>query len=446
MFLPQFLGYLIVPTGRCGPGLVVMAMWVASAILYRRIVLKLTGNGHVASVSAFVYVVLAAGMGGLATQNSQEAIALFFVMVGVAGCLLRGGRTGSFLLGVCVACVFLIKPNLVSFGGAFLVLWAYDAISQGDWKMFMRRGSLSFFGFAGMLLLVTVYFAFSGRAYDFWDATFLFGFFEYGNRDVSLLEFWQRWVLRRLEDPFGGNHDIWQLPMFLVLFCVSLFGGIRLWCRGHRGPSVFLLSWLVLEYVMVLSFRQFFEHYLVMVCPVVSVLSVYFINMVKLSSVRLAAVVRVGLLVVFCGWYLLYCVGMVCAVRRNNTKEGWEERLEQYAMRNIGGEQIAVIGGVRTAGLMDFLKMKTPQKYCCVLMNHTFAKAAWRRREMTDDLLAALRSPETMWLFCERTREDIRTEFAECPDVALELSGWREAYATPLGVFYRREGSESTLK
>lgn len=437
LFLPQCLGYLLFPCGTFGPGAVLLVMWLAILWCARKVFSRLTNDDSVAVWATFFTALICSGMFGLSHQNNQEMISLFFAFVGVLAALACGDCYGSFGLGVCVALVFLVKPNLVSFGGAFVVVWVYDAIISRQLGILMRKCLFSLAGFSLSLLLVTTYFAISGRAYALWDATFLFGFFEYGNRDVSWLDFWSRWITQRFANPFGGNCDCWQLPMFLLMFATGILGGVGLWRAYRRREALFLLVWMTMEYVMALSFRQFFEHYLLMTCPTAVVLTTWFaLWRSKQSRCGRYVVHSIAVATVFL--FAVYSTGMVYAVHRNNSKDDWLNKTREWAAENVQGGPVVVLGAIRGAWLMDQLKLKSPQKYCGVLMNYTLAKADWRKKEMAADLLRALQSQDARWLFSEKPLDEVSDIFAGSGEVGVELDRWHPVFEVPFGCFYRR--------
>ncbi len=139
LFLPQCLGYLLFPCGTFGPGVVLLLMWLAILWCARKVFSRLTNDDSVAVWATFFTALICSGMFGLSHQNNQEMISLFFAFVGVLAALACGDCCGSFGLGVCVALVFLVKPNLVSFGGAFVVVWVYDAIISRQLGILMRK-------------------------------------------------------------------------------------------------------------------------------------------------------------------------------------------------------------------------------------------------------------------------------------------------------------------
>lgn len=436
LFLPQYLGYLLFPWGNWGPGFIIMLMWIGLGVLFHHWLLTLCKDKTLSTLAMFIMILTASGMDGLANQNAQEPTTLFFVLAGLTASFCLHVRIGSLILGACVAAAFLVKPNLVSFGAASIVMWSYDLCKTRNWPAFWSRILFSFLGFAGTITAVTGYFGLTGRGFALWDATLLFGLFEYGNRDVTIWGFWQKWFTIRLQDPLGGNHNIWVLPLYIALFFSSLIGVVQLWKSGRKALSVFFMTWLTGEYAMALCMRQFFEHYLVMLCPVAVTLSAFAFQPLARHShkTRTFFTFSICLLTV---WYGVYDIGMTHAVWRNGRVTNWKLRLKQWSTENRV-DRLITLGSLPAAGILDYLKINANQKYFAVLMNYKLAKADWRKREMEDDLLNALRDQRSKWLFSEKSLEDVARTFSTRPEMSHELECWTKSFEIPSGAIYKR--------
>lgn len=384
LLLPNAVGWRLM--GVHGPGLVMMLMGLASVVLFHRIATSLVRERPAAWVTVLYSAVLV-GNPAAVNFNSQEWAAVFFILIGVFS-LLRGGRiVGPFVIGSCVGCVVLIKANLVSFGGAALALWLSDVITRkGGWKEALRCAAWSFAGFAGTLGLVTGAFAACGAACDMWDATLLFGLFEYCKTDES----WFSWAV----DFWGKWHKgEWVVLHYAVLLAFAVCGAVALVRRRGGRMVVFLATWLILDLFMTFGFKTFYNHYIVVSYPELCLLFACaleafaerrFLRRAGISFVAasLAVFVAYG----FVGW---------------KTFRGWNrdmERIEAWMDANLPeGGLIAFGGGSYTSEIAVRTKARCPQRYFNAEMNYHFAGEK-RRREILAELSDVLSRDDVKYL------------------------------------------------
>lgn len=364
--------------GLHGPGLIMILAGLASVAFFyliaRRLVREVSAAG-----ATLLYSTVLVGNTGAVNYNSQEWLAVFFILLGIWSLLRFTRKIGSFALGVCVGCVFLIKPNLVSFGGAALAMWTAQAFSrEGSWIDFAVSCAWSFVGFAGVLGLVTVLFARVGAAFAMWDATLLFGLFEYCHTDQSWLswaiEFWGRWASGR-----------WVVLHYAALLIVAVFGLGELRRQKGRSWMVFLTVWLGFDLVLTFGFKTFYEHYLVVSYPELCLLFACALEARFAGrSLRLPGFVFIAAsFVVFAAFAGLWIRGIPRGSRTFTQCADWlAENLPPEGKVALGGDAF-------TAEIALRAKVHCPQQYFCPEMNYYFAGEK-RRREIVDDLTEVL--------------------------------------------------------
>ena len=384
LLLPNALGWRLM--GVHGPGLVMMLMGLASVVLFHRIATLLAQERSAAWATALYSAVLV-GNPAAVNFNSQEWAAVFFILIGVFS-LLRGGRiAGPLVIGTCVGCVLLIKANLVSFGGAALVLWLSDAITRkSSWKEVLQCAAWSFVGFAGTLGLVTGVFAACGAAYDMWDATLLFGLFEYCKTD----EPWFSWAM----DYWGKWHKgEWVVLHYAALLVFAVCGVVALMRKRGGRMVLFLATWLIFDLFMTFGFKTFYNHYLVVSYPELCLLFACAVEAfagrrflqrtgISFAVASIAVFVAYG----FVGWRSF----------RNWNRD--IERIEAWMDANLPeGGLIAFGGGLYTPEIAVRTKARCPQKYFNAEMNYHFAGEK-RRGEILAELSDVLSRDDVKYL------------------------------------------------
>lgn len=384
LLLPNALGWWLM--GTHGPGFVMMLMGLVSVILFHRVATSFVRSCP-AAWATLLYSAALVGNTAAVNYNSQEWAAVFFILLGVYSLLKAGSAVGSFVLGVCVGCVVLIKANLVSFGGAALALWIVETLShKKSWKELSLCIGCSFVGFAALLGLVTGAFALYGAAYDMWDATLLFGLFEYCKSDESwfswAMKFWSQW-----------RRDEWVVLHYVVLLMFATYGLIAM-LRKNGGRMVVLFSvWLIFDLLMTFGFKTFYNHYLVVSYPELCLLFAFAIeafmarNLLRMTCVAIV----LGSFSVFIAYGF---VGMKSIYHRNLDLE----RIEAWMDNNISpGSRIAFGGGSFTSEIAVRTKAHCSQKYFNAAMNYHFSGEK-RRGEILAELSGVLSCDDVKYL------------------------------------------------
>ena len=372
LLLPNALGWWLM--GVHGPGLVMMLMGLVSVALFHRIATLLV-SGCPAAWATLLYSAALVGNTAAVNYNSQEWAAVFFILLGVYSLLKTGRAVGSFVLGVCVGCLVLIKANLVSVGAAALALWIVEILShKKSWKELSLCVGWSFTGFAGLLGLVTGVFALYGAAYDMWDATLFFGLFEYCKSDESwfawAMNFWGEW-----------HREEWVVLHYVTLLMLATCGLIALLRRRDGRMVVFFAVWVTFDLLMTFGFKTFYNHYLVVSYPELCLLFACAIE--AFAARRFLRLVCVVFVVASFSIFIAY--GFV-GVKSNNLQNLDLKRIEAWMDENISAEsQIAFGGGSYTSEIAVRTKAYCPQKYFNAAMNYFFAGKK-RRGEIVAEL------------------------------------------------------------
>ena len=391
LLLPNAFGWLI--GGVHGPGFVFMCFGLVSVWGVWAISRGFCGSLP-AACATFLYSTVLVGNGAAKQLDSQEWAAVFFIVLGVWVLLRLRSAFGAFLLGIAVGCVFLIKPNLVSFGGAALVLWSV-LFARGELaaRAFAGRLAGSFAGFALTLAGVSAWFAAQGAFFDLWDATLLFGLFEYCRTDQSWLSWWAGYFL----DP---PRFLWIILHAAVL-AVLAFCGVRALVWRGKGPfAAFFATWVVIDLVMTFGFKTFYEHYLVVLYPACCILTGVLLS----SATRRDAAGTVFrgafaafALVTFAAFAAYDCAGIRYARQQELRLSALCARLSAVLPK---GTQVALGGGHLTSELACRLDVRCPQRHFNAWMNHHFAGER-RRAEIIRELRATIDDPRTTYLLVE---------------------------------------------
>lgn len=389
LLLPNALGWLI--GGMHGPGFVFLCFGLVSIAGVWAISRRYCGSLP-AACAAVLYSTVLVGNGAAKQLNSQEWAAVFFIVLGVWALLRLRSAFGAFLLGIAVGCVFLIKPNQVSFGGAALILWiVLFAHGELTVRAFAGRLAGSFAGFVLTLAGVSAWFAAQGAFFDLWDATLLFGLFEYCKTDQSWVSWWCGYFL----DP---PRFLWII-LHAVALVVLAFCGVRALARRGKGPlALFFAAWVAIDLVMTFGFKTFYEHYLVVLYPACCILTGFLLDDLRVRGKRISS----GTIAVFClasfAVFAAYdCVGLRFARQQDRRLSALCARLSEILPK---GAQVALEGGHLTSELVCRLDVRCPQRHFNAQMNHRFAGDS-RRAEIVRELRATLDDPRTTHLLVE---------------------------------------------
>ena len=389
LLLPNAFGWLI--GGVHGPGFVFMCFGLVSVWGVWAISRGFCGSLS-AACATFLYSTVLVGNGAAKQLDSQEWAAVFFIVLGVWALLRLRSAFGAFLLGIAVGCVFLIKPNLVSFGGAALVLWSV-LFARGELaaRAFAGRLAGSFAGFVLTLSGVSAWFAAQGAFFDLWDATLLFGLFEYCKTDQS----WLSWWIGCLS---AGLRIHWILAHGLVLIVLG-FCGVRTLARRGRTPSAaFFAAWLVIDLVMTFGFKTYYEHYIIVLYPACCILAGVLLEDLLARRIRPAACAAgIFLSASFAVFAAYDCAGIRYARQQELRLSALCARLSAVLPK---GTQVALEGGHLTSELAHRLDVRCPQCHFNAWMNHHFAGER-RRAEIIRELRATLDDPRTTHLLVE---------------------------------------------
>ena len=389
LLLPNALGWMI--GGVHGPGFVFLCFGLVSTAGVWAISRRYCGSLS-AACAMFLYSTVLVGNGAAKQLNSQEWAAVFFIVLGVWALLRLRSAFGSFLLGIAVGCVFLVKPNLVSFGGAALVLWSV-LFARGELtaRAFAGRLAGSFAGFVLTLAGVSGWFAAQGAFFDLWDATLLFGLFEYCKVDQSWLSWWTGYLL----DP---PRYLWII-LHAAGLVVLAFCGVRALARRGKDPlALFFATWVTIDLVMTFGFKTFYEHYLVVLYPACCILTGILLDDLCVRGKRISSgAIAVFCLVSFAVFAAYDCVGFRFARQQDRRLSALCARLSKILPK---GAQVALEGGHGTSELACRLDVRCPQRHFNAQMNHHFAGER-RRAEIIRELRATIDDSCTTHLLVE---------------------------------------------
>lgn len=464
LFLPAIIGYALLPWGTHGPGAVSCLMWCASVLLMYQIGRRLLNSKLVAGGATVAFVLLAVAMGNVYFQYNQEAVSVFFALFGLWALLRRGQNSvptratmlkigGLLAFGASAGCVFLIKPNLLSFALAVGVVWVCDVVlRQSSISRLLGRIFWASVGFVGVVAGVSAVFVWKGALYDFWDATLLFGLFEYCKTETS----WFAWWGEYLRSVAGWKSMILQwLIATGVLFVLALKGVGLFWKDGNRRLAIFVGAWMVCETIMAVAFKTFYVHYLIVaLVPICWGVARLLLETFPLSLARtavsakppqgrdfeLGSVGRISRLrrQLFKGWvtillggvFLISAYYIAMGLRYTYCQNRIKAEIVAWAKNNIGvGATVVSSGGLMIPELLDVLRLKTPQRYFNVAMNHRFA-GSFRRKAIEDEMTAVMTEGTMTWLLLPTGAEELG--FTVLKD------GWRLVVPSAYCNFWRK--------
>lgn len=383
LFVPQILGYLLFPNWENhGPGFIIMLMCLSSVLMTWLFARKIGLSINMAALSSLLYSVSTLACQGLYAQNSQEFIALFFITAGLGMSFDSIRCSRLIFMGGCAGMVFLIKPNLISFAAAIAILWIFDYITKRDVELFVRRVVCSASGFFVVLISVTAWFAIYGMAYEMWDASLLFGMFEYCHFEQSWLSWWAN-KLKGMLSTLGGAFP------FLLYFAgmIGAFAGIdQFRRRSELRLFVYFLSWMLLETVMLFGFKTFYHHYMIVQWLPMALLLTYIASCD--SANRKFILSAFSLLFAAIVWR--YALSAAVFVYHGAVDFSPRREFESKA-RNIilPGEKVAAIGAFYVADVLDVCNAKTIQHFNA-RMNWKFSKSEMRKLKITSQMRMVL--------------------------------------------------------
>lgn len=421
------LGYWMLPRGDIGPTVVFAGLWIASLLMIYRL-LRSVGSiagGH----AALLFSVIGIGIGGLQFLNCEEIVAVFFALSGIL-CwrYVQSPACSSFLLGFCVGGPFMMKPNLVAFGGAAGLFWLIEAVRTRDWKTFFIRAFASFCGFVLMLSVVTLLYYPDGMK-PMWDATLLYGLFEFRKGGPGWVSWWTHY-LRNWSLTVPGA---WILPVFAVTFtCASLLAAVMR--RAAEKKFVLYLSlWMALETAMAFVSSGFYNHYLIGA----------FVPLAMLIGCA-AGVIRAwffqaGLALGSLGLVALF--GMSCysgfrfALRRNVELR----EVKSFVNSTIGsGTRVATAGALPVAELLGSCRLDSRQKYFSWIL-YEIDGGEKRKVALHEEFTAALRDPEVKWFIGDVSNGWMYEKIAEKnPEMQTALAAFKLVKQTPTYKIYRK--------
>ena len=419
LFLPQAVGYWLLPGwGSLGPEFVSLLISLATVALFHRLARRLEMSAWGAAAATCVFSFASWSLAHVFFANNQEAIAALFIVSGVLCGLGAATRLRLAGLGAMVGCAFLVKPNLVAFGGAFVIAWGIEAIRTREGRALARRLAWSFAGFVGVLGVVTGLFALKGAAYEMWDATLLFGLFEYAKSDVPYFTWWvQALRTHGMGTMWGANLYLWIAAVVggvvgniggltdcridrltdcrvdgLPLSGQSVYQSVSQSVNQSIGQSVnqsvsqsisqsvnFLLVWLILEFLMLFSVTSFYPHYLIVSwVPLALGVGGLFESTERTWTVRGAKLAVVVALAMAAVMAVRFVRGDCLRMRTAN--EGKAELVAWIGRMIPKGARVAVEGSFEVIEILDAANLRVGTRYFNAEMNAKFAGEERRAR------------------------------------------------------------------
>lgn len=429
IFFANAIGYLLFPASDWGPAFVFMLIWLGVIALGWSVAVRWVGHGA-ASVGILWFVIAASFSNGGVFQNNVEIVALFWAVL--ACFALRGKETFVRLsiTGACVGAAMLVKPNLIAFGGALIVVWLWDAFRTGLWRLFVFRGVASFAGMVVAVILISAPFFVWGNWGVMLDATLWFNLFEYHSSSLTWIAWWKQYIAGYDLLRPGG----WLLPLWCSLFLVAVWGSKILWSNGRCREAIILGAWLMFESFAAFSTKGFYGHYLIgSFFPMSALVATCLVNrptrplpMMFHYGCIAGATISIGL------FALCLKSGMRQLIRRGAENRAALADIRQYVR---DGDVVAVWGLHGTAEILSSLRLRTKQTYFVQDAHYPYADKA-RRTAMLVELILALRDPEVQVLLVN----DVQ---ALCRILKIELNEdieteWKLGRKTVLGDVWER--------
>ena len=254
----------------------------------------------------------------------------------------------------------------------------------GEWICGFCASDASIFRYIGKCVA-------EGAFFDLWDATLLFGLFEYCKTDQSWLSWWIGYFL-------GPPRFLWIIFHAAALVVLAFCGAWALARRGKGPLALFFATWVTIDLVMTFGFKTFYEHYLVVLYPACCILTGILLDDLcvrgkRISSDAIAAFVNVS----FAVFAAYDCAGIRFARQQNRWLSVLCARLSEILPK---GSQVALGGGHGTSELACRLNVRCPRRHFNAQMNHRFAGDR-RRAEIIRELRATLDDPRTTHLLVE---------------------------------------------
>ena len=416
-----------------------LVLWEMAILMVYRLARLDCENGR-AGFYSLLFVVLALGSGTWIWIGCQEILAAFLALTAlwslvdadgggldVDADLGRASRWKCACLGACVAAAFMVKATCAAFGGAVLVLWILQVAYTRNWRRLLCQLAFSFVGFSAAFVGIAV--MCSGWDWErMIDASILYNIMDRGQDGETWCVFWWTKLLELVRgDVMWYLRFGWNYPFFLVLFALTFA------LRPARG-MVFFRTWLVLELVVSVCSKGFFDHYLIIsVVPLVLLFasspfrSVWSRNVFR-TVVVVFFLVSFGRTTFYYGRYLLF--------------ERWDWTAITASIDTVRrGTRVAVYGGPAIHVLLkewDLLNRNTYSAW-----SFWFESCSERRKAaILDDFERAVTSRENEWILSECPIEGIQSVVAlrsERLRSELEKYELYNALKNPRVYFYKRK-------
>lgn len=418
------LGYWLLPSWNCGPGLVYMLVWQATVLILYFAVKKIEDELE-AGLSAFLFSFFACGIQGGAFQNCVEIGALLFAALGVYVWISFKSQYKYFLIGACVGMAFLSKPNFISFGGAMALVWVVEAVCKRELKPLIVCGGLSALGCFCVIGVIT-FMLYPSSYKEMWDGLLLFNLLEYRHEDISLVDWWIRYFSEEWNLFKAGG---WLLPTFaggLVVSATNLLDKRTLGFSFQR----YLYVWLILEIMMAFAFKVFYSHYLMMVYMPLSVL----LARIALRNRRAIKCIAIGYLL-FAGTLFSLCYASGWRSYKRTSQN--IDTIRAYARDNIRTEEsVAVYGGHWALEALSSCKIRTRQKYQINKFLYDDANVV-RQQEMRDELHRVLSDTNVNWFILEGSTNKMSMAYGD-KRISDDLTSFCLEKSFPSVKFYKR--------
>ena len=424
LLLLNELGYILLPSGDFGPGLVFLVLWIASLLLLRRIVADI--NPVAAGPAVLAFSAMGVGVGEMMFQNCQEIVAVLFALCAWSVESLAkdvGARKRSFVVGLCVGGAFMTKANLAASGLALAVKWLCDFMHERDRRLLTRRIVFSALGFISSIGSVCALFLPSGLR-SMLDGWILYNLLE---RCIGVEMSWSQWWL----DYLFAKTNYSQFPSWCLPLCVT--GSVLVLATRIQGCVPFKV-WLVAELVMAVVSKGFWNHYLTVAFVPLSILVA--LNIAESHSVKIMRHV-------FVAWLAALTLFNAHALAKGVRESAMWPCARNAEIAEIGqiilpGTRVVACGSHGTAELMTRLRLTTPQKYVTWLfwINNT---SQVRKQEIQGEFHDACADDGIRWLLTDIPIEEVG-DLAR-PDTRRLLDGftlYRELKNLPVHIYVRR--------